>query len=153
MGENPSDVTTTLLTVGYAGHHEPTSLVTALEAAGVRRVVDVRDVPHSRRRGFSKTALAAALAEAGIAYEHERALGNPKPYRDLYRSGRAADGRRAYAAFIRDCSARAVDRLAATLADGRTCLLCLEHDHRDCHRDVIVEELRERTPDLVVEHL
>jgi hypothetical protein len=32
-------------------------------------------------------------------------------------------------------------------------VLSVEHDHRVCHRDVIVDELRRRLPDLVVEHL
>ncbi|SEM69999.1 DUF488 domain-containing protein [Nonomuraea pusilla] len=41
-------------------------------------LVDVRLTPISRKRGFSKTALATALAAAGIACRHMRALGNPK---------------------------------------------------------------------------
>lgn len=144
---------TTLLTIGYEAHREPDSLVAVLRAADVERLVDVRDLPLSRRRGFSKTALTATLKEAGIAYEHERALGNPKFYRDLYKSGQAAAGRVAYSAHVRNSAAWAIDALAATLAGERTCLLCFEHDHRDCHRDVIVEELQARMPALLVQHL
>ncbi len=50
----------------------------ALRAAGVARLADVRAVAASRKRGFSKTALAAGLAEAGIGYTHLRGLGTPK---------------------------------------------------------------------------
>jgi hypothetical protein len=32
-------------------------------------------------------------------------------------------------------------------------VLCFEHDHRECHRALIVAELRERLPNLLVEHL
>lgn len=76
--QNPARVAPTLLTIGYETHREPASPVVALLAADVERLVDVRELPLSRRRGFSKTALAGALADAGIHYEHERALGNPK---------------------------------------------------------------------------
>jgi len=142
-----------LYTIGYELHRTPDSLTAALSDAGVTRLVDVRELPISRRKGFAKKALAAALAEAGIDYEHERALGNPKPSRDMYRSGRQAEGERAYLAHLRNGSAGAVDELAATLADERTCVLCFEHDHRECHRALIVAELRERLPNLLVEHL
>ena len=142
-----------LYTIGYERHKTPDSLTARLNGAGVTRLVDVRELPISRRRGFAKTALSAALADVGITYEHERALGNPKPSRDLYRSGHQAEGERQYLAHLRNGSAAAVDALAVRLADEPTCVLCFEHDHRECHRALIVAELRERLPDLLVEHL
>ena len=150
---NRRHVRPVVLTIGYERHQTPESLVSLLTEAGVERLVDVRDLPMSRRRGFSKTALAQALEAAGVAYEHTRPLGNPKPYRDLYRSGQQEEGERLFLAHLRNGSGPAVDALSATLQDWRTCLLCFEHDHRDCHRALIVEELRERCPDLCVEHL
>src|ERR1700758_4121973 len=104
-----------LYTTGYEQHPTPTALVSILTDAGVARLVDVRDLPLSRRRGFSKTKLAQTLDAAGIRYEHERALGNPKPLRDLYKSGRLTDGVTGYRAHIRNGSAWAVDWLAGTL--------------------------------------
>lgn len=150
---NPGTVGPVLFTSGYEQHRTPSTLVTALTDAGVERLVDVRELPLSRRRGFSKTGLDAGLAEVGIAYEHVRALGNPKPYRDLYRAGRQDEGEPLYRAHLRNGSTPAVDALAEGLADEPVCLLCFEEDHRTCHRAVIVEELRERLPDLRVEHL
>src|SRR5262245_19233094 len=88
--------------------HTPASLVATLRAAGVRRVVDVRELPLSRKAGFSKSALEAALGEAGIAYEHVRALGNPKPLRDLWRSGRRAEAEAGYRAHLDGDGADAV---------------------------------------------
>jgi uncharacterized protein (DUF488 family) len=142
-----------LFTIGYEQHPTPASLTERLRGAGVERLLDVRELPLSRRRGFSKTALGAALADAGIRYEHERALGNPKPLRDLYRSGRQGEGEEGYRAHVRNGSAWAVRELARTLTEAATCLLCWEHDHRACHREVIVSELRRLVPDLAVEHL
>lgn len=142
-----------LYTTGYEQHATPATLVSALADAGVTRLVDVRDLPLSRRRGFSKTSLAHALGAGGIRYEHERALGNPKPLRELYKSGRQAEGETGYREHIRNGSAWAVDRLADTLEDGPTCLMCFEQDHETCHRQVIVDELLARLPALRVEHL
>jgi uncharacterized protein (DUF488 family) len=71
----------TVFTIGYE-RRSPDGLVRDLAGAGVTLLADVRELPLSRRRGFSRTALAAALGQAGLAYVHERALGNPKPYRD-----------------------------------------------------------------------
>jgi uncharacterized protein (DUF488 family) len=150
---NSTPVTPVLFTIGYERHAAPETLVRRLQTAGVERLVDVRDLPLSRRRGFSKSALAATLAENGLSYEHDRALGNPKPYRDLYRSGRQLEGERLYRAHIRNGSADAVDRLGETLQDHVTVVMCFEQDHKTCHRSVIVEELRARIAELRVEHL
>lgn len=66
-----------LLGVGHEGQTID-SFLSELLAMGVSRLVDVRLTPVSRKRGFSKSALAQALAGAGISYEHRRELGNPK---------------------------------------------------------------------------
>jgi uncharacterized protein (DUF488 family) len=143
----------TLLTVGYEHHPTPASLLGTLREAGVERLVDVRELPMSRRRGFSKTALSHALEADGIAYEHIRALGNPKAYRDLYRSGRQHEGERLYRAYIQNGSQRTVDELGDRVRNERICLLCFEAAHTTCHRVLIVDEVRKRLPTLRVEHL
>jgi uncharacterized protein (DUF488 family) len=144
---------TKISTTGYEQHRTPDSLVTALAAAGVRRLVDVRELPLSRRRGFSKTKLGDVLCEAGIAYEHVRPLGNPKPLRDLYRSGRQPEGEAGYLAHVRNGSAWAVDDLAGRLDEEHVCVMCFEADHRTCHRTLLVAELVQRRPGLRVQHL
>ena len=58
-----------------------------MQAAGVKRLLDVREAPISRRKGYSKTALAAALAASGIDYVHLRGLGTPKPGREAAKAG------------------------------------------------------------------
>jgi uncharacterized protein (DUF488 family) len=67
----------TLFTIGHEGRSLD-ELVDELARAGVNRLVDVRQLPLSRRRGFSKTALGETLHIAGIEYVHVKALGNPK---------------------------------------------------------------------------
>jgi uncharacterized protein (DUF488 family) len=142
----------TLFTIGYENHRTPDSLIATLREAGVRRLVDVRELPLSRKRGFSKTSLSEALKDAKIEYDHVRALGNPKPYRDLYKAGRVAEGERRYRKHLHNGSYGALIELGETLDDG-TCLLCFEASHEDCHRSVIVEALEERLGTIDVVHL
>lgn len=143
----------TLFTIGYEQHPTPASLIAALAEEGIERVVDVRELPQSRRRGFSKTALADALGQASIAYEHVKALGNPKPYRELYKRGLLQEGRDGYREHLHNGSHPSLVELANSLTTARTCLLCLERVHEACHRDVIVEGLKELIPQLRVVHL
>src|SRR4051794_3283563 len=69
-----------LMTVGYEGR-DAGELCEQLRRSSVDVLVDVRELPLSRRRGFSKSALRERLEAAGIVYAHDRRLGNPKTYR------------------------------------------------------------------------
>jgi uncharacterized protein (DUF488 family) len=60
-----------LFTIGYEKTTQG-GFIDALTVAGVKTVIDVRDLPNSRRAGFSKNVLAASLAAAGIGYVHLR---------------------------------------------------------------------------------
>ena len=108
---------------------------TALVAAGVTRVIDVRDLPLSRRPGFSKRQLAAGLAAAGIGYTHLRALGPPPAgraahrARDYQRFWQIVDDRLATAEAAHDLA-----RAASLALETPTCLLCYEADPALCHR-------------------
>lgn len=128
-----------LFTIGYE-QATPAGLIAALRAAGVRTLVDVRALANSRRPGFSKRALAAALEEAGIGYEHLRALGTPAEGRAAVRSGHPEVMRRIFAEHLKGTEAQAA---LAALADRArrepVCLLCLEADPRHCHRTLVAE--------------
>lgn len=143
---------TDLYTIGYE-RLLPPELVAELEAAGVRRVLDVRHRPQSRRPGMSKTRLTELLAGHGIVYEHRRALGTPPDLRWLYRAGRVAEASAAFAVHVEATAGEGLDVLADELAAGAappTALLCLEADPATCHRRVLGEALRARRPDLRV---
>jgi uncharacterized protein (DUF488 family) len=141
-----------LFTIGYEGRSVP-ELIERLQAARVERVVDVRDLPLSRRVGFSKAPLEKALTGAGIEYEHVRDLGNPKSTRDRYKSGDVDGGAREYRAHLHNGSYPALIALAESLAAVKTCLLCFEHTHEACHRAVIAGAVAERLPRVAIEHL
>ena len=141
-----------VFTIGYE-RRTPEELVTDLLSAGVRRVVDVRALPLSRRRGFSKTPLSETLDAAGITYEHVRELGNPKEHRELYKRGLLEEGRAGYSAHLSNGSRTALLNLAASIGSIPTCLLCVEEQTEMCHRGEIVAALRDEHPSLAVQHL
>ncbi|MBZ5876297.1 DUF488 domain-containing protein [Chromohalobacter israelensis] len=141
-----------LFTAGYEGVDIDTFL-RRLQEAGVEKVLDVRQYPISRKRGFSKTAFSAKLQEAGIAYEHIRELGCPKPIRDQYKQDRDwkryTKGFRAYIATQPDAVRRVVDESQQLNA----CLLCFEADATFCHRRLVAEAGKHVAPELPVRHL
>ncbi|WP_061298826.1 DUF488 domain-containing protein [Herbidospora cretacea] len=126
--------------VGYEGTDLET-FVRCLRDAGVDIIVDVRLNPISRKRGFSKNALAAGLAEAGIGYRHMRALGNPKWNRPGFSGSpeELGQARDLYAGEIRSEEARrCLDEIARLAHESSVALLCFESDERRCHRDVVL---------------
>ena len=140
----------TVWTIGYE-RLLPAELVAELQAAGVQRVIDVRQRPQSRRPGMSKTRLGQLLNDHGIAYEHRRELGTPADLRHLFHSGRVAEGAAAFRKHVEATAPHALDELAAELEHApATALLCLEADAAVCHRRVLTDALQERRPDLRV---
>lgn len=106
--------------------------------------MDVRELPLSRRPGFSKRALSEGLAAAGIAYSHAKALGTPRAMRHALKAGGSLDAfRAAYAKHLATQEA-ALDELVDVASRERCALLCVERDHAECHRDVVARALEER---------
>ncbi len=112
----------------------------ALSKAGVKRVIDVRALPLSRRPGFSKTSLAASLFEAGIGYVHLKALGTPKPGRDAAKKGDVATLEAVYAEQLElpEAQVQAAQMLELA-AEMPSALLCFERDPCHCHRTLLLQ--------------
>jgi uncharacterized protein (DUF488 family) len=126
-----------IFTIGYEGATMG-EFLSALQQAGVERVIDVRAVANSRRPGFSKTPLRNALSEAGIDYIHLRALGTPAAGREAARAGRKADLERIYAGQLVTPQAMAEGAMMLDLAAERpSALLCYERQPADCHRTLL----------------
>ena len=127
-----------IFTIGY----EATTMgefLSALQAAGVQRVIDVRAVPNSRRPGFSKNPLKNALAEAGIDYVHLKALGTPAEGRAAARAGRQEDLERIYSGQLELPEAMVqVEQMRELAAEKPSALLCYERDPAGCHRSLLL---------------
>lgn len=128
-----------IFTIGYEKTTQA-DLIAALQVAGVRRVIDVRALPLSRRPGFSKTALAGGLAEEGIDYVHLRALGTPAEGREAARKGWHADLERIYAGQLELPEAIAQAAIMRDLAiEKPSALLCYEREPAGCHRSLLLD--------------
>ena len=127
-----------IFTIGYEGATMDEFLA-ALKAAGVERVIDVRALPLSRRPGFSKSPLRAALEEEGMEYVHLKALGTPAEGRSAARAGRHADMKRIYAGQLELPEAIAQSaQMLALAAEKPSALLCFERDPAHCHRTLLL---------------
>jgi uncharacterized protein (DUF488 family) len=130
-------VTEPLLTIGYEGCTIG-GVIAALKQAGVERLIDVRAVAVSRKPGFSKRQLAAALDEAGIRYVHLQGLGTPKPGRDAVRAGHPERMMPIFHEHMISDHAQAELAMVKGMArDSRSCLLCFERDPAHCHRRIV----------------
>lgn len=128
----------TIYTIGYEGATQA-EVIAALEHAGVRRVIDVRQLPLSRRPGFSKSSLAASLREHGIDYVHLRALGTPKLGRDAAKKGDRVTLEAVYAGQLELPEAQvAAAQMRALAAEMPSALLCYERDPCVCHRTLLL---------------
>ena len=129
--------------IGYETYREVSVFAGAVAKAGVEQLIDVRELPISRKRGFAKTALSQALEAVGVKYIHLRSMGNPKELRDLYKSGKVTEGRTGYQEFLLASRPDALQDLASEIRANRSALMCVEDDQCVCHRDVIFDALRD----------
>jgi len=123
-------------------------LLALLAEHGVRTLVDVRRFPGSRRHPqYSRDALAASLAEAGIQYVHEPGLGGRRAARpDSPHTAWRVEAFRGYADYMETPEFQAaLERLirrAEDQAEGQTvAILCAEAVPWRCHRRLISDAL------------
>lgn len=132
-------------TIGY----ERASLddfIATLSLRGVDTLVDIRDRAQSRRKGFSKSALTAALKDAGISYIHLRELGDPKDGREAARRGDYAEFRKIFSEVMKSDSAKqAMQKIEDLVQDSSICLMCYERDEKTCHRKIVSDSLQKKT--------
>jgi len=134
-----------LFTIGYE-QARPAAVMDEIKRAKVDILVDTRAVAASRRPGFSKRQLAAALDEEGIAYVHLQKLGTPAAGRAAAKSGDLDTLWAIYGKHIRTADAqRELRELLDLITSGkRIALLCYCRDPKTCHRSRIVAEVRKR---------
>ncbi len=131
----------TLYTIGYEGT-DIDRFVATLKAAKVQLLADVRALPLSRKKGFSKNKLRDRIESEGIRYVHLAALGDPKAGREAARAGRFDQFRRIYNKHLtHDASQDGLRQLAELVVKQTTCLMCFERDPTECHRLIVAAKL------------
>jgi uncharacterized protein (DUF488 family) len=142
-----------VFTIGYEGADIET-FVACLVDAQIRVIVDVRELPLSRKKGFSKSALSYALSLEGILYVHLPRLGSPRDVRRAY--WESGDWAEFSDAFLQHLAGErgALDQALAEVVLGGACLLCFEADHTKCHRSMVADALKALLEgDLEIVHL
>ena len=129
-------------TIGYEGI-DIACFLSLLREHDIKTVADVRELPLSRKPGFSKKALADMLGLNGFEYVHLPDLGCPKPIRNRYR----ADGNwtRYKEGFLKYLGTQ--DEVIADLTSKATtsncALLCFEADYNYCHRSMVADAVKQ----------
>jgi uncharacterized protein (DUF488 family) len=140
-----------IFTVGHSTRSAPEFLA-LLEAYGIRRLVDVRRYPGSRRHPhFSREQLAPALEGVGIEYVHALDLGGRRtPEPDSQNTGWRSASFRAYADHTASAEFQVwLTRLTGWAAGSDTAIMCAEAVPWRCHRQIIADALVARGIEVV----
>jgi uncharacterized protein (DUF488 family) len=136
----------TIWTVGH-GTRPLAELVAILRSASIRRLVDVRTAPGSRKHPqFGKEALSEGLADAGIEYVWRKDLGGwRKPRPDSRHSALRSPSFRGYADHMESQEFQnAAGWLIETGRDVPTAVMCAESLWWRCHRRMLADALSAR---------
>jgi uncharacterized protein (DUF488 family) len=122
-----------VLSLGYE-RRTINELISILINHRVKKLLDVRESAHSRRKDFNKNALALSLEAAGIKYKHLRSAGNPhrQEKNDIKRCLRL------YKAYLKR-RPEVLAIVADEVMERGTAVLCYERQHNNCHRSVLLE--------------
>jgi uncharacterized protein (DUF488 family) len=134
------------MTVSTIGHstHPIEEFIRILEAHGIRRLVDVRTIPKSRRNPqFNKENLAVSLHAAGIDYRHLPGLGGLRHARkDSMNTGWRNASFRGYADYMQTPEFdENLNRLMELASETPTAIMCAEAVPWRCHRSLIADAL------------
>jgi len=130
-----------LFTIGYEAK-VINDFVLELKDNNIKKIVDVRELPLSRKKGFSKTPFSKILEEEGIDYIHMKELGNPRELRKKLRE----DGDinfffKEYLKYLKT-KKTIVEKLYRIVLKEDCCLMCYENLPIKCHRSKICDEIK-----------
>ncbi len=132
-----------IFTAGYEGKTIDQFIATLI-SNHIDMIFDVREIPLSRKKGFSKTALSNILNENNINYAHFKELGSPKDIRDrLYSDHNYFAFFNSYREYLHTQEATMEIIKTAIEANKKMqfCLLCFENNPMECHRSIVAEEI------------
>lgn len=145
---------TILYTIGYEGISQK-ELLKYLKHNNISVVADVRHLPLSRKKGFSKTSLSEFLSNKNIDYINYRELGADKKLRDKLKE----DGN--YDTFFKAMTKsmlshkKQLTEINQILCDGKNvALMCFEKNFKLCHRMIVAKGVKKiNDNDLKIKHL
>jgi len=143
-----------LYTIGYEGLDQR-QFMAYLNQHGIEIVADIRRLPLSRKKGFSKTALKEMLNDHGIEYLNIQGLGASKEIREeLYQSGNYDRFFKNYRKTISN-KQDLLETIHMLISQGKkVSLLCYERNPQQCHRKIVAEQIKKTNGNgLQVKHI
>lgn len=140
----------TLFLTGYEGETLK-DFLEKLEKNKVTSVIDVREVPLSRKNGFSKDSLERVLTSKKIKYDHIPELGSPSHMRkSLHETGDYLSFFEAYRKYIKTEKNKIADVERIVSKEKNPVLLCFEKITDLCHRTILASEILKDRPNLKI---
>ncbi len=134
-----------IYTIGYEGASIDVWLK-VLSTRNITCLVDIRERPISRKKGFSKTKLMQSVEALGIKYIHIKELGSPSDIRtQLHKEGDYITFFERYEQHL-DHQIKAINELSELAQEETICLLCFEQNHARCHRNSVAKRLKSLIP-------
>ena len=133
-----------LYTIGYEGLSRD-AFFTLLQNHEISVVADVRHLPLSRKKGFSKSSLGQSLKDKNIGYINFRELGTSKEMRNELKA--TGDYGMFFKKFKKSISNKydQLDEICSILHDDKkVALLCFERNHEVCHRKIVAQAVKTR---------
>jgi len=119
----------------------------------VKVLIDVREIPWSRKNGFSKTKLTERFKQEPITYLSFPELGSPQSTRNQLRDDE--DYKKffnTYSFYLDEFKESLIDILTL-LKRKNVCIMCYEKNVNLCHRKIIVEKIQRMNGKLDIKHL
>jgi uncharacterized protein (DUF488 family) len=136
----------TVYTIGHSTHDIET-FISMLQSFQVQLLADIRNFPGSRRYPhFNSENLSKSLKEAGIKYEHLKALGGRRaPRPDSKNDAWRVVAFRGYADYMEtDDFKLAAEHLESLAHKNVTAYMCSEAVWWSCHRALVSDYLKAR---------
>lgn len=135
----------TIYTLGYEGLSIE-EFTKKLQNNSIQQLIDIRQIPLSRKNGFSKGILIIELKKVGIRYKSYPSLGSPKELRyELHKAWDYTKFFTEYKEHVKDFDVQeSIKDIEGLSKVRKTALLCFEKDYKTCHRSIISEELIKR---------
>ncbi|SHK67255.1 DUF488 domain-containing protein [Rhodothermus profundi] len=151
-------MTKKIYSIGYE-KKDLNEFINILKSRDINVLLDVREIPWSRKKGFSKNQLNEVLKAHGITYIHAQFAGNPSYIRKTASSRKECLDR--YRDFIKDNYSiiyKLIDEITTIVHQNKNaivCIMCYESNHKECHRDILLSELlkTKKVDDLQIIHL
>lgn len=134
-----------IYTAGYEGFQVDAFMNRLLEN-GIRRIIDVRANPISRKYGFHKSTLAKITASLKMSYVHMPELGIPSPWRaDLACADDYAALFARYRGEVLPPQKESIRKIGELMEEMPSVALCQEADPSLCHRSHLADTISKIT--------